>query len=114
MLGGVQMTRATLLSALLAAATVALAPGSALASTDHLATIERECGVQLKLPPGACSCLRDHAGKLTDGQQAFLAAVVSKDKTGQKDIMQTLTVAELTEAGMFMTNAPAQCAKAGG
>jgi hypothetical protein len=107
------MRRATLLSALVAS-TVAVVPSSVLGSPDHLDTIERECGVQLKLPPGACSCLRDHAGKLTDGQQAFLAAVVSKDKTGQKDIMQTLTVAELTEAGMFMTNAPAQCAKAGG
>jgi len=107
------MTYATLLSALVAS-TVALVPISAFASPDHLATIERECGVQLKLPPGACSCLREQAGKLTDGQQAFLAAVVSKDKTGQKDIMQTLTVAELTEAGMFMTNAPAQCAKTGG
>jgi hypothetical protein len=107
------MRRATLLSALVASA-VAAVPSSVLGSPDHLDTIERECGVQLKLPPGACSCLRDHAGKLTDGQQAFLAAVVSKDKTGQTDIMQTLTVAELTEAGMFMTNAPAQCAKAGG
>jgi hypothetical protein len=43
-------------------------------------------------------------------QQAFVAAVVTKNKPVQKDIMQNMTVAELTEAGMFMTTAPAQCA----
>jgi hypothetical protein len=105
------MTRATVMSVLAIAAGLGLSP--ALASESDLATIESECGVQLKMPPGACACMRDKASKLTDGQQAFVAAVVSKDKTTQKDIMQNLTVAQLTEAGMFMNNAPGQCAKGG-
>jgi hypothetical protein len=103
------MTRATLLS-LLAAAAVLLVSSPAFASPNDLATIERECGAKLKLPPGGCACLAESAGKLTDPQQAFIAAVVTKDKASQTSIMQTMTVAELTEAGMFMTTAPAKCA----
>jgi len=103
------MTRSTLLF-LLTASAVALMSGLAFASPDDLATIERECGVRLKLPAGGCACLREHASKLKDGQQAFIAAVVTKDKPAQKEFMQNLTVAELTEAGMFMTTTPAKCA----
>ncbi|HUU66657.1 MAG TPA: hypothetical protein VMW57_05150 [Methyloceanibacter sp.] len=91
---------------------VAAIPSLALASPEHLATIEAECGTQLKMPPAACACLKGKAGELNDGQQAFIAAVVSKDKATQKDLTQGMTVQELTQAGMFMTNAPAQCAGA--
>ena len=88
-----------------------LCSGAATASPADLATIESECGKRLKLPPGGCACLSARAAELKDGQQAFIAAVVSKDKATQASIMQNLTVAELTEAGMFMTQAPSQCAK---
>ena len=101
------MTRAIMLLALAAAAALTSAP--AFASPDDLATIERECGVQLKLPAGACACLCEHASKLKDGQQAFIAAVVNKDKPAQNEFMQNLTVAELTEAGMFMASTPMKC-----
>jgi hypothetical protein len=90
----------------------AVAP-AATASPADLATIERECGKRLKLPPGGCTCLRGRAAKLKDGQQAFVAAVVTRDKAAQARIRQTLTVQELTEAGMFMTQAPSQCARGG-
>ena len=90
----------------------AIAPRVALAAPEHLATIETECGVQLKLPPAACACLKGKAAALNDGQQAFIASVVSKDKTTQKDLTQGMTVQELTQAGMFMTSAPAQGAGA--
>jgi len=105
------MMRESLLLVVLAfsGTTVLATPG--FASPDDLATIERECGARLKLPADGCACLRDKASKLKDGQQAFIASVVSKDKATQASIMQNLTVAELTEAGMFMTKAPGQCVK---
>jgi hypothetical protein len=83
----------------------------AFAAPEHLNTIERECGAQLRLPTAACVCMRERAGRLKDGQQAFVAAVVVKDRAAQARIRGNLTIDELTEAGMFMTNAPAQCAR---
>jgi len=90
----------------------ALFPSAALASPEHLATIEAECGTQLRMSAAGCACLKGKAAALNDGQQAFIAAVVSKDKATQKDLTQGMTVQELTAAGMFMTSAPAQCANA--
>jgi hypothetical protein len=98
--------------AMLLALTATLAPGFAFAAPEHLATIETECGSQLQMSPAQCACLKGKAAALNDGQQAFIAAVVSKDKATQKDLTQGMTVQELTQAGMFMTNAPAQCARA--
>ncbi|MEX0842658.1 MAG: hypothetical protein WD039_10285 [Xanthobacteraceae bacterium] len=83
----------------------------AMAAPEHLTTIESECGARLRLPAGGCTCMRERAASLKDGQQAFVAAVVSKNKAEQARIQQGLTVRELTEAGMFMTQAPAQCAR---
>jgi hypothetical protein len=103
------MTRSTLIATLMAAAGLAATPAAA--APEHLKTIERECGVQLKMPPGTCACMAERAGRLKDGQQAFVAAVVMKDAQGQAQARSTLTIQELTEAGMFMTNAPGQCAK---
>jgi hypothetical protein len=85
-------------------------PSLAFASPGPLATIESECGTQLKLSPAGCACIKGKAAALSDGQQAFVAAVVSKDK--QKELMQDMTVRELTEAGTFMSSAPAQCGNA--
>jgi hypothetical protein len=62
------MTRAILL------ALAAFVPGAALASENDLATIERECAAHLSMPAGGCACLRGRAAKLTEGQQAFVAA----------------------------------------
>ncbi|HLF22893.1 MAG TPA: hypothetical protein VI565_03150 [Burkholderiales bacterium] len=95
---------------ILASALLALT-GPALAAPEHLNTIERECATQLRLPAAACVCMRDRAGRLKDGQQAFVAAVVVKDRAAQARIRGNLTIDELTEAGMFMTSAPAQCAR---
>ncbi|HSD92490.1 MAG TPA: hypothetical protein VLB11_05630 [Methyloceanibacter sp.] len=100
-----------MIRAILSALLLALGPGAAVASPADLATIERECGKRLNLPPDGCACIGAKAAKLKDGQQAFIAAALAKDKATQQSIMQNLTVAELTEAGMFMTQAPSQCAK---
>ena len=107
------MMRAMLLLALVAA-WGPLMPSPAFASADDLATIETQCGEQLKLSKSDCACIKGKAAALTDNQQAFVASVVTKNKSAQKDIMQNMTVAEMTEAGTFMTTAPAQCAKGGG
>ena len=102
------MTRFAMLFTLLSLAV----PGLALASSADLATIERECGPQLKMSPAGCACIKTKAAALTDNQQAFVAAVVTKDKAKQTAVMQNMTVGEMTTAGMFMTSAPAECGKA--
>jgi hypothetical protein len=93
------------------AAAILISTNAGFASESDLATIEDQCGKRLKLSPGGCACLRDKASELTEGQQAFIAAVVSKDKTTQVSLMQTLTVKELTDAGIFMTKTPSECSK---
>ena len=88
------------------------AAGAAFAAPEHLATIEAECAARLKVPPAGCACIKGKAAALSDGQQAFAAAVVTKDKAAQAELMQDMTVGELTEAGRFMTTAPAECSRA--
>ena len=92
--------------------TVAAFPSLAFAAPEHLATVETECAAQLNLPPAACVCIRDKAATFNDIQQAFLAAMVTKDKVTQGQLAQDMTMQEMTEAGMFMTTAPADCSKA--
>ncbi|HXF89125.1 MAG TPA: hypothetical protein VNK48_12290 [Xanthobacteraceae bacterium] len=93
-----------------AALTAGLAP-AATAAPEHLAAIERECGRQLGMAAEGCRCMRDRAAKLNDGQQAFVAAVVLKDKQAQAMTRQKLSVQELTEAGTFLTTASSQCSQ---
>jgi hypothetical protein len=102
------MMRTTMLAAVtLVACTFAL---PAAATTADLDIIERECGTQLKMPPGGCKCLRDRAAKLNDKQQQFLAVVVMRNSAEQAKLQKSLTQQEMIGAGMFLTEAPAQCA----
>lgn len=88
-------------------------PGVALASSADLATLESECGPQLGLSATGCACIKAKAAaELSDAQQAFVAAIVTKNKTTQRAVMQNMTVGEMTAAGQFMSSAPAQCGKA--
>jgi hypothetical protein len=96
---------------LAAALAAGLAVSAAIAGPEHLATIEGECGRQLRMPAQSCKCMRDRAAMLKDGQQAFVAAVVVKDKAAQAQVRQKLTIEELTEAGMFMTNVRSHCSR---
>ena len=102
--------RNAMIAAAAGVAAVLMAP-VAFASAEHLDTIERECGRQLHMQAQSCRCMRERASKLKDGQQAFVAAVVLKDKAAQIKARQTLTTQELTEAGMFMTSVPSQCSR---
>lgn len=97
--------------AVLLAVTATLAPGFALAAPEHLATIEAECAERMSMPPGGCACLKARVATLNEGQQAFIAATLTKNKPLQQEIMQPLTGAELSEVGLFMTATPVQCAR---
>ena len=88
-----------------------LASSGAFAAVEHLDMIERECGKQLRMAPSSCKCMRDRAATLKDGQQAFVAAVVVKDKAAQASAQQKLTAAEQSEAVSFITNMRSQCAR---
>ena len=103
------MTRTTILAALVLAASTFALP--AVATPADLDIIERECGTQLKMPPGGCKCLRERAAKLNDKQQQFIAVVVMRNNNEQSRIQKTMTQNEMIEAGMFMTEAPTQCTK---
>ncbi|MGE0562962.1 MAG: hypothetical protein AB7O50_00465 [Pseudolabrys sp.] len=90
---------------------VAAAPVAATASPQDVETVRRECGNQLRLPAKVCDCMAERAAKMNDNQQAFVAGIVTKDTARSGGLREKMTVAELTQAGMFMSNAPAQCAR---
>lgn len=82
---------------------------SAAAGQEHLAAIERECSRQPRMAAESCRCLRDQAAKLKEGQQAFVAALVLKDKQAQAMAQQKLSIQEVAEAVSFLTAASSQC-----
>lgn len=86
-------------------------PDSARADQAHLDTIREQCGIQLKMTPKACKCIADKAAVLSDSLQAFVVAMITKNKREAANIQAKLTVEEQVEAGKFMTSAPGQCAK---
>lgn len=99
--------------ALIAAIVLATVPpiGASLAAQEHLNTIEKQCGIQLKMPPKACECISAKAASLSDSQQAFVVAMVTKNKSEAASIKAKLSVEEQVQTGKFMTSAPSQCAK---
>jgi hypothetical protein len=83
----------------------------AVANPEDVETVRRECSRQLKLPPKICDCMAVRISRMNSNQQAFVAGTVTKDQARSAAARQGMTIAELTQAGMFMTNAPAQCAR---
>lgn len=98
--------------ATMALAICGVAPAPAVwAAQEHLDTLKNECGVQLSMSSSACACIADKAGaELSDVQQAFVAAQVTRNKPEAGRLQQQMTVAEMMQAGTFMTNAPGACA----
>jgi hypothetical protein len=86
----------------------------AAATPADLDIIERECGTQLRLPPGGCKCLRERAAKLSDKQQKFVVTIVMRNSAEQDKLQKTMTQQEMVGAGMFLTEAPTQCRKPAG
>jgi hypothetical protein len=85
------------------------APAS-LAGPEHIATIESECQTQLGHSPARCACFGETAAaQLSDKEQAFVAAQVTKDQAAIAQIQGTMTVNEMMAAGQFMTGVEQQC-----
>jgi hypothetical protein len=85
----------------------------AFADAAAIETLRTECAVQLNLPAPACDCIADKAGEMNDDQQAFVAAAVTKDEATTAALRGQMTVADLTEAAMFMTTSPQACMQGG-
>jgi len=92
---------------------VALSTASVIAGAGDLETLRTECAAQLNLPSGACDCIAEKAGALSDNQQAFLAATVTKDVAAAATLRMQMSIQELTEAGMFMANSAQTCSQGG-
>ncbi len=100
--------------ALIAASLVVVASAApALADPAHLETLRSECASQLNLPAGACNCIAEKAGALSDNQQAFLAATVTKDVATAATLRMQMSIEELTAAGMFMADSAQTCSQGG-
>ncbi|MDP2619383.1 MAG: hypothetical protein Q8P46_04285 [Hyphomicrobiales bacterium] len=96
-------------SAILIACAGLAAP--ALATQEHLDTLERECGPQLGFSASGCKCISNTAAvELNDTQQAFVAAQVTKNQAEIARIQGAMTMDEMMQAANFMTTAPSRCA----
>jgi hypothetical protein len=85
----------------------------AFADSGHLETLRTECASQLNLPSAACDCIAEKAGTLSDNQQAFLAATVTKDVATAATLRMQMSIDELTQAGMFMADSAHRCTQGG-
>jgi hypothetical protein len=92
---------------------VVVSAAQALADAGHLETLRSECASQLNLPAGACDCIAEKAGALSDNQQAFLAATVTKDVATAATLRMQMSIEELTAAGMFMASSAQTCSQGG-
>jgi len=71
----------------------------------------QQCDKQLNVGTEMCECIADKADEdLTPEGRKFVLASLQDDKAGADAIRPTLGFEELVKAGMFMVNAPAQCA----
>ena len=81
------------------------------ASADTRDRIIEECHAQLQLGDSGCTCIADKAdAELSADQQEFLIAQVTDDPAATQAATAKLTVAEMTQVGLFMQQAPAACA----
>jgi len=81
---------------------------NALAGTYE--TVFEQCGIQLQLPPSACTCIAESASEdLTEIQQDLLVAQVTEDSAAMAALTDKFTVADMTTVGAFMSSAPATC-----
>ena len=100
----------SLISAISISATL-LGAGAATAGTAE--TLETQCHAQLNLPDGACGCIGERGeAELNPKQQALVIAAVMKDQAAMTQAREGMTVEEMTQAGQWMADTPAQCATA--
>ena len=97
------------IGALVVGFTCAVAAPASFAGPEHVATIEQECQTQLGYSPSRCVCFGEKAGQLSDKEQAFVAAQVTKNQAALAQIQGTMTVNEMMAAGEFVTGVAQQC-----
>jgi hypothetical protein len=90
-------------AALVASATLAVA------GTAEQASIVAGCMQSTNWPAGACQCMADKAGALTDVQQGFLAATLNEDAAAATQLRLQMSMAEMTEAALFVANTGPSC-----
>ena len=80
------------------------------ATERDLNKIAEQCGIQLKLPNATCACIAGAAShKLSDQQQAFMVAQITKDQASLARMQSELMIGEMTAVGNFMTSIIGQC-----
>ncbi len=81
-------------------------------SGDNLNDFVEACISSTNLERPLCECVAKKANKeLSPGGFAFLVASLKGDEAKAKALRSKLDMSEMTVAGMFMTKAPARCAK---
>jgi hypothetical protein len=94
------------------AAAAVLAAGIAKAGTAE--TLTQECLTQLNMSPGVCACIGNSAeAELNEDEQAMVVAMIVDDEAASADLRSRMPLDQLTRAAMFMTSAPAKCARGG-
>ena len=97
-------------------AALATLPVMLVAATPAMATgpaeiLQAECGVQLGLPEEACECIGETAVEnLNETQLEMVGAMVKGDDAKATQLRLNMPLNEITEAAMFMTTAPQNCA----
>ena len=85
--------------------------GASHASSSEGRDLASACEAELNVPEGICTCIGETAAaELSSKQIEFLLAAVNDDEARTEQLRQQLSIADATEAGMFLVNAPADCA----
>ena len=72
--------------------------------------IEALCLEHSNMGADLCTCVAAKATELTEDQQAFIAATLAGDDAETAHLRGTMPVKDLMDAGMFLPNAPIDCA----
>jgi len=88
---------------------LALGAGSALASEADREAIRQGCLANMNWTEQACQCLADKAADIEDVQQAFIAAILTKDSAAAAALRPKMTIPQMTQASMFVLNVGPSC-----
>ncbi|MCI4644475.1 MAG: hypothetical protein MRY64_06805 [Hyphomonadaceae bacterium] len=70
------------------------------------------CEAELNVPTEVCACIGETAERELSARQIdFLLAAMEEDGVTTARLRAEMGIAEATEAGMFLVNAPADCAR---
>ncbi|WP_306118192.1 MULTISPECIES: hypothetical protein [unclassified Roseitalea] len=102
---------ATRISGGIAGLLALLGAGAPAAAGETATVFMAQCAEISNWPETMCACIGELAEtELSDQQQEFFVAMVSKDEAAMHRWRLKLTVAELTQVGMLMTTGAQRCA----